>query len=57
MFYCEWCAVKNKWPFDFFMIASIGRCEDCGKTRECVDVPSSSLPKPDPTVTEKNMFR
>lgn len=59
MFYCEWCAQKNKWPYQYGMEMSKGPCEDCGKTRICVDFPSDCLPNPkaEPHVTEGNMFR
>lgn len=42
MFFCNDCADERKWPKSLFR--SLGRCEICGKTRECSDVPSSSLP-------------
>jgi len=42
MFYCEPCAKKNHWPTTI-MVKSYGRCEVCGKTRECNDTPSSVL--------------
>lgn len=46
MFYCEKCADKNEWPYEFYMPISVGPCECCGKTRACTDVPSGSLPEP-----------
>lgn len=46
MFYCEACAKKSKWPYEFWMGQSHGPCEICGKTSVCVDVPSSALPVP-----------
>ena len=44
MFYCEPCQCKHDWPQS--MSRSYGRCECCGKTAECFDVPSRFLPKP-----------
>lgn len=44
MFYCDKCRVKNQWPDSF--IRSHGRCEMCGKTASCNDVPSKYLPDP-----------
>jgi len=46
MFYCNACAKKNKWPYEFWMFMSRGPCEICGQTRDCVDVQSSQLPIP-----------
>lgn len=46
MFYCEPCSDKNGWPFLYGM--SYGRCEVCGKTASCADVPSSYLPPAKP---------
>ena len=43
MFYCEDCKEKNKYPESIRV--SYGRCEICGETAECYDVPSSHLPK------------
>lgn len=45
MFYCAPCATKNGWP-DYGARASYGRCEVCGNTAGCNDVPSSCLPIP-----------
>ena len=42
MFYCEACRKKHKWPDSIGR--SRGRCEMCGKTADCYDRPSSSLP-------------
>lgn len=42
MFYCEPCRIKNKWPESLGM--SYGKCECCGLTSSCYDLPSSSLP-------------
>lgn len=42
MFFCEKCRVRNKWFTSFGQ--SYGRCEICGKTAECHDVPSKYLP-------------
>ena len=47
MFYCDDCAHKNGWPIAF-MARSYGRCEACGKTRDCNDVKSSQLPPAPP---------
>ena len=44
MFYCEECANKNEWPYEFWMLPSYGPCEMCHKTRVCVDVPCKNLP-------------
>ena len=41
MFYCEECQKKNDWPEGFRQ--SYGRCESCGVTAGCYDVPSSCL--------------
>jgi hypothetical protein len=46
MFYCNDCAIDNKWPYGYGMPMSRGPCEICGKTRDCVDVPSGQLPMP-----------
>lgn len=43
MFYCEPCAKKNNWPYEFYMMQSRGPCECCDKVSVCVDVPSGSL--------------
>lgn len=58
MFYCEPCRVQHSWPQGlggpFSM--SHGRCEICGQTAECHDVPSSHLPdskKVEPAATAK----
>ncbi len=42
MFFCVKCEVKNGWPNSIFK--SYGRCEMCGKSAECNDVPSKYLP-------------
>ena len=42
MFYCELCREIRNWPES--MIRSRGRCEICGLTASCYDVPSSALP-------------
>lgn len=44
MFYCNSCANKNDWPETGFK--SRGRCEVCGRTADCNDMPSSRLPMP-----------
>lgn len=47
MFYCEECAKRNDWPHDFcWQQVSFGRCEICGRTDSCFDVPSRLLPEP-----------
>lgn len=43
MFYCKDCREKNAWPEG--LGRSYGRCEVCGKTAECSDVPSKYLPE------------
>lgn len=45
MFYCETCKEKNKYPES--IMVSYGRCEICGETAECYDMPSAYLPKKD----------
>lgn len=47
MFYCESCAKKNSWPFDWYLAASRGPCEVCHKTAVCADVHHSLLPVPE----------
>lgn len=42
MFFCDTCAEKNKWPQSWSK--SGGRCEVCGKTAVCNDIPSKELP-------------
>lgn len=44
MFYCNQCKDKNDWPES--IARSHGRCEVCGKSRDCNDVPSGALPPP-----------
>jgi len=44
MFYCHPCALKRSWPES--LSRSYGRCEMCGRSRECYDVPSQYLPEP-----------
>jgi hypothetical protein len=46
MFYCQPCAKKNEWPYEFYMRQSSGPCECCDKHAMCVDVPSRALPEP-----------
>lgn len=46
MFYCDACGKKRHWPVG--LVRSNGRCEVCGKSRECSDIPSSSLPPAPP---------
>lgn len=45
MFYCNECANRKGWPNDA-IIRSFGRCEICGCTDDCNDIPSSFLPLP-----------
>jgi len=45
MFYCDPCARPRGWPTRTLM-SSHGRCECCGATAVCNDVPSSLLPLP-----------
>lgn len=47
MFYCEECANKNRWPYEFYMPMSRGPCECCDEVKACVDVPSYALPTPE----------
>lgn len=44
MLYCDPCAEPRGWPVTMFR--SHGRCECCGETRVCSDLPSSQLPLP-----------
>ena len=44
MFYCDPCAEPQGWPQSF--MKSKGRCEICGTTAVCNDVPSAQLPYP-----------
>lgn len=47
MFYCDPCGRQRNWPADDLLIpTSYGRCEICGKTAECNDVPAGALPVP-----------
>lgn len=43
MFFCKPCEDYNDWPGSLFK--SFGKCEMCGKTAECSDVPSKYLPE------------
>lgn len=43
MFYCDKCRNEYGWPFSLYR--SFGRCEMCGNTTRCNDVPSSQLPQ------------
>lgn len=40
MFICKKCLEKYN---NFGMITSYGKCEICGKTKECFDIPSKNL--------------
>jgi len=42
MYYCEECRIKKGWPNS--IMRSYGMCEICGRTKDCWDRPSSSLP-------------
>jgi hypothetical protein len=54
MFYCPACATEKGWPES--MARSEGRCEVCGKTRVCYDVPSKYLPLPaEPPITQEEL--
>ena len=44
MFYCEECADRNSWPKAYWLPLSRGKCEWCGYTEVCFDVPSRALP-------------
>ena len=46
MFYCDKCAERANWPKTYFR--SHGRCEICGNTASCSDMPSRMLPDPTP---------
>lgn len=53
MYYCDLCATKHGWPCTRNVLAcSYGRCEICGKTALCADVPSKHLPLPAKKPTE-----
>jgi len=41
MFFCNECAYKNEWQRGF--IKSYGKCEVCGESKSCSDVPSKYL--------------
>ncbi len=45
MFFCDPCAAREAWPTSL-LSRSHGRCEICGKTADCSDIPSSALPVP-----------
>jgi hypothetical protein len=53
MFYCQPCAAKNDWPHFYGMPLSRGPCEECGKQASCVDVPSASLKRRTPPLSEQ----
>jgi hypothetical protein len=42
MFICHECLKKN-YEEVMTLRGSYGPCEDCGKTRNCADIPSSAL--------------
>lgn len=44
MFFCEKCRKKRNWPDSIGK--SYGRCEVCGQSTLCNDVPSCALPTP-----------
>lgn len=44
MFFCEPCRELRNWPESICL--SRGRCEVCGNSAVCYDVPSSRLPAP-----------
>lgn len=46
MFYCDPCKKERRYPGIF--PTSHGKCEICGKTAPCYDVPTSALSKADP---------
>jgi hypothetical protein len=43
MFYCEKCRITKLLPES--LMISVDKCEFCGETSECFDVPSGYLPK------------
>jgi hypothetical protein len=45
MFYCDDCGAINGWPTGT-LARSKGKCEVCGDTCTCNDVPSSMMPGP-----------
>lgn len=44
MFFCDHCKDKNNWPSG--IVKSHGKCEVCGQTDLCSDIPSKFLPPP-----------
>jgi hypothetical protein len=44
MFYCTPCGTERGWPETGFK--SHGKCECCGASRPCNDLPSKYLPYP-----------
>lgn len=46
MFYCNQCAKEKEWPYS--ICKSYGKCEICGDSCKCNDMPSSILPEPKP---------
>lgn len=42
MYFCKKCQEENKWPEG--LVKSHGKCEVCGITTQCNDIPSSQLP-------------
>ena len=51
MFFCDSCKVEREWPGWF--IASFGKCEMCGKSAPCYDVPSKLLPAPPKKIKDR----
>lgn len=47
MYYCKPCALKAKWPHEDYFPKRPGQCQVCKQEAECVDVPSTALPKVD----------
>lgn len=45
MFYCDSCRVPRKWPVT--VLQSVGKCEICGRSGFCNNVPSKDLPMPE----------
>jgi hypothetical protein len=58
MLFCEDCRIKKQWPrsagFPFTGTKPNAKCEVCGKSGDCHDIPASKLTsEADKTVTEK----
>lgn len=43
MLYCKGCGEKREWPWDNETPRLVGKCQLCGREKDCVDVSSDSL--------------